>query len=331
MAPLVSVLIPCFNAEPFVTDAVCSALSQSHQPLEVICVDDGSTDATVEVLRRFGDRIKLIEGKHRGACAARNQALSASRGEYIQFLDADDMLLPDKIARQLPPLLEGTADMVISSGHLLSEQGQLLPPQYALPDPAGVDPLVYTVAYANRGLTTEGVLHRRSLLEAIRGFQEHLTRYQDCDLHIRLGAHGARIHKVTGLLYKHRDHSGPRITSFRDKWDDFLQVILDLVETLESGEAYTMNETRRSALAAKIYTEARQVYRKSRGSSSRQAAVAAFARARALSADCMFSQPLWYRSAARALGPAYTEMLYKAALRIRQAGSRVSRRLQPKV
>jgi glycosyltransferase involved in cell wall biosynthesis len=103
--PLVSILIPVFNAEEWIADTVRSALAQTWPHKEVIVVDDGSTDCTLSVLQRFKlDHVRVVTQQKGGAAAARNTAFSLSRGEYIQWLDADDLLAPDKIALQLGAL-----------------------------------------------------------------------------------------------------------------------------------------------------------------------------------------------------------------------------------
>src|ERR1700722_9877011 len=98
---LVSIIIPCYNAERWVQEAVESCLNQSYPNIEIIVVDDGSTDRSLEILRRYGPRIKLKSGPNRGGNVARNQGFALSSGRYIQYLDADDYLEPDKIARQV--------------------------------------------------------------------------------------------------------------------------------------------------------------------------------------------------------------------------------------
>jgi glycosyltransferase involved in cell wall biosynthesis len=105
MDPLVSILIPAFNAEEWIADTLRSAVSQSWQRKEIIVVDDGSTDRTLDIARRFASEgVSIISHTNQGAAAARNKALSVSRGDYIQWLDADDLLAPDKIARQIDAL-----------------------------------------------------------------------------------------------------------------------------------------------------------------------------------------------------------------------------------
>ena len=102
MHPLVSILIPAYNAQPWIADAIRSALDQTWPHTEIIVVNDGSTDRTLAVAQRFVSRgVTLVSQPNQGAAAARNLALSLSRGDYIQWLDADDLLERDKIARQM--------------------------------------------------------------------------------------------------------------------------------------------------------------------------------------------------------------------------------------
>jgi GT2 family glycosyltransferase len=117
MKPLVSILIPAFNVERWIGATLSSALGQTWRPIEVIVVDDGSRDGTAAAALAFEDRgVRVIRQPHGGAAAARNQAFRASRGEYIQYLDADDLLAPDKIERQLAvALAQGGARTLLSS------------------------------------------------------------------------------------------------------------------------------------------------------------------------------------------------------------------------
>jgi glycosyltransferase involved in cell wall biosynthesis len=105
MNRLVSILIPAFNAEAFVASAITSAVTQSWPRKEVIVVDDGSTDQTLSIARRFAsNNVLILTQPNQGASSARNKAFSACQGEYIQWLDADDMLAPDKIEKQMSAL-----------------------------------------------------------------------------------------------------------------------------------------------------------------------------------------------------------------------------------
>src|SRR5262252_8996544 len=97
--PLVSILIPSFNAERWIRQTLESAVNQDYSHKEVILVDDGSTDRTLEIARTFESRVvRVIAQSNSGAPAARNRALAHAQGEYIQWLDADDLLAPSKIS-----------------------------------------------------------------------------------------------------------------------------------------------------------------------------------------------------------------------------------------
>jgi len=103
--PLVSVLIPCFNAERFIGETIESVLRQTWSKIEIIVVNDGSTDNSVSEVRRFSNsRLRLADLPHTGAAASRNEAFRLSKGEFIQYLDADDLISPCKIERQMQRL-----------------------------------------------------------------------------------------------------------------------------------------------------------------------------------------------------------------------------------
>jgi len=105
LKPLVSILIPAYNAEQWAAETLTSALAQTWRPLEIIVVNDGSTDGTMNVLRCFeAAGVRVICQRNQGAAAARNRAFAESRGDYVQWLDADDLLAPEKIARQMAVL-----------------------------------------------------------------------------------------------------------------------------------------------------------------------------------------------------------------------------------
>jgi glycosyltransferase involved in cell wall biosynthesis len=102
MKPLVSILIPAFNCQGWIGDSITSALGQTWPRKEIIVVDDGSTDRTLSIARRFASRHLCVASQvNQGAAAARNKAFSMCQGDYIQWLDADDLLSPDKVARQM--------------------------------------------------------------------------------------------------------------------------------------------------------------------------------------------------------------------------------------
>lgn len=116
MEPLVSILIPAYNAECWIASAIRSAIAQTWPRKEIIVVDDGSRDGTAEVARRFASEgVAIVSTENQGAAAARNHALRLCRGDYIQWLDADDLLAPDKVERQLAALRGGESKRTLLS------------------------------------------------------------------------------------------------------------------------------------------------------------------------------------------------------------------------
>jgi len=115
MPPLVSILIPCYNAEKWLIQTLESALNQTWSHSEIILVDDGSTDKSLEIARSFhSPKLKVISQSNQGASAARNLALCQAQGDFIQYLDADDLLAPDKLEHQVELLQAGNQNCTAS-------------------------------------------------------------------------------------------------------------------------------------------------------------------------------------------------------------------------
>lgn len=176
-----SVVVPAYNAATHVEAAVASALAQTYPHLEVIAVDDGSSDGTAEKLRAFTDpRVRVIEQPNRGACVARNRGLEASTGAFVQYLDADDLLSPDKIERQMtllavsPPGCVAVCGTVYFDDGTDPDDGQFSPGNPALhsddpvqwlldlwtPGPDGYGPGQWGMVQPNAWLTPRSVIEQ---------------------------------------------------------------------------------------------------------------------------------------------------------------------------
>jgi glycosyltransferase involved in cell wall biosynthesis/CheY-like chemotaxis protein len=186
--PAVAAIIPCFNAGRFAADAIHSALAQTYPRLEVVVVDDGSTDGLTDALQGFRDRIKLVIQPHQGLAAARNRGIRETKADLIALLDADDRWLPDKIRRQVAALesrpeccLVYTARQLIDRTGASVQEGTTWYPRP--PQPVQGECLVELVR-ANR-LMSSSVLLRRAALGAV-WFDERLAACEDWDLWLRL-------------------------------------------------------------------------------------------------------------------------------------------------
>src|SRR5262245_216407 len=114
--PLISILMPAYNAQKWIADALESAVNQTWARKEVIVVDDGSSDRTLAIARRYASKsVSIVAQENQGAAAARNKALSVSQGDYIQWLDADDLLAPDKLANQMRAVDQGVSKRTLLS------------------------------------------------------------------------------------------------------------------------------------------------------------------------------------------------------------------------
>lgn len=146
MKPLVSILTPCYNAEKWLSQTIESALAQTWENIEIILVDDGSTDNTLAVAKSFeSSKVKVISQENQGQSAAENRAYQEAQGDFIEYLDADDLLAPDKIERQVK-LLETPDSEFVAAGEwarfYTSHEEALFIPQPLWADFSPIDWLV---------------------------------------------------------------------------------------------------------------------------------------------------------------------------------------------
>lgn len=225
--PLVSIVIPCYNSAPFVRAAIDSALDQTHAHMEIIVVDDGSTDDTSYVLSSYGNRIRAVTQPNRGPSAARNVGLRMARGEFVQFLDADDVLLPEKIEVCLNAMPSGLGIPFVLKEFV------------AVPGAPSAHPTTYVrlsvdshgdwnpqspVGVLTTRIGTPAPLHRTSLIQQVGGWNENLRNREDVELHFRLALAGARFHQVDRVLVRCREHQG--VDRLRTAPDAAAQAIL---------------------------------------------------------------------------------------------------------
>lgn len=184
MQRLISILIPCFNAERFIEQAIDSALSQAWAEKEIIVVDDGSTDSSLEIIKRFNGRIRWETHPNRGGNAARNRLLELARGEWLQYLDADDYLLPGKIKKQMEFAREHPHCDVICSPTIEEKVVNGCPIRLAMTFPSPHDPWIMLAHW--RLPQTGGSLWRRSALENVGGWRVGQPCCQEHELYFRL-------------------------------------------------------------------------------------------------------------------------------------------------
>jgi glycosyltransferase involved in cell wall biosynthesis len=183
--PLVSVVIPCFNQAHFLGDAIASALAQTYAPVEVIVVDDGSTDDTAAVAARFPG-VRYVHRENGGLSAARNTGFRESRGAYLAFLDADDVLLPRAVETALQ-CLEPSPECAFVSGRFRYVDADGALTVVDVPPNVPADPYLAFLRGNHIGMHAT-VVYRRAPLEAAHGFDVSLAACEDYDLFLRLAA-----------------------------------------------------------------------------------------------------------------------------------------------
>ena len=183
MAPLVSVIIPTYNRADLVRQAVASVKAQTYRDFEIVVVDDGGTDGTYEVLSA-GPELRVLRHPHRrGVAAARNLGVAAARGEWLAFLDSDDLWLPDKLARQIL-LLEGQPELLIcQTDETWVRRGVRVNKPAAHRKVAGQ---IFLPSLARCMISPSAVMLHRRLLQDHGAFDETLPAAEDYDLWLRL-------------------------------------------------------------------------------------------------------------------------------------------------
>ena len=197
-APLVSVLVTAYNAEPWLAETLASVEAQTYADVEVVVVDDGSTDGTLAVARSFeGPRVKVVAQTNAGACAARNRAFAEAQGDLVQYLDADDLLAPDKIARQVARLRDEPPATVASGPWVRFREtpGDMGPggePGWSDYEPAAAW-LVQSWSPGGGMMANFGWLTPRPLVEAAGPWDEGLRKNQDGEFFARVLARARKV------------------------------------------------------------------------------------------------------------------------------------------
>lgn len=238
--PLVSVVTPCFNAAPFVGETIEAVLAQSYPRIELIVVDDASTDGSWEVIRSFGDRIRAVRlEENRHVCHARNQGVARSRGEYLMFLDADDLIEPDTIEALVAAARESPGSIAICDWRRLApvDGGWApAPADVALPA-AGADPL--RAWLEGHWVPTCSILWPRPVYERTGGWDESLTYADDTDIMLRTLVAGTGFAHARGGRSYYRSHRPSHVSHSQnygteDKHRSQLRVLGRIVEALEA-------------------------------------------------------------------------------------------------
>jgi glycosyltransferase involved in cell wall biosynthesis len=259
LSSLVSVVIPVYNGERYVRECMDNVFRQTHRPLEVIVVDDGSTDGTGEILNRYPLPIRVVRTEHRNLPSARNRGIESASGEFIAFLDVDDLWLAEKIEKQVvvfqrrPEIGLACTDVekFPASGRRRSKErlqlGRKLNRSEAFP-----------LLIRRNFITPSSVMIRRSVSASFGAFDESLNSCEDWEYWLRLAARGVRMAFLDEPLVLYRAHEA-NMSRFTDRMHEGrLAAVQKTFRSSGLPERYRPHE--RECLARIYYESANAFY-----------------------------------------------------------------------
>ena len=242
-------------------DAIRSALAQTYPETEIIVIDDGSTDGSRGVIESFADRVRWVVEPHRGGGAARNRGLELARGEFVQFLDADDVLDAECVARKVAMQQEQPHVCILCDWRRIDLSGQV-----AREEP-GVDGDSVEAALTER-IQTASPLHRASDLMRVAGFDASLSCCQETDLHLRLACQGVRFQRLPETLLTVRKQPGSVSSDYTKLLLQHEVIFIRAAEILRSRDELT--PARRFAFARQLAADGRLLFRRSMPAAARR-------------------------------------------------------------
>jgi glycosyltransferase involved in cell wall biosynthesis len=220
---LFSVVIPTYNRAHLLPQALESVFAQEEKDFEILVVDDGSTDDTEAVLARYEGRVRVLRQKNSGPAAARNLGIENARGDYVAFLDSDDVWFPWTLSNHRSVIERHGSPTIIEGNHIefSTEDG---PPLLAKAPPVERAARDY-LASPRGGLWPSGVVIRTEALRSVGGFPTHAFNAEDSDLWLRLGTRPGFIHVSAPPAFAYRRHAESAVGSIRNTCDGTIWMI----------------------------------------------------------------------------------------------------------
>ncbi|MFC1575198.1 glycosyltransferase [Gemmatimonadota bacterium] len=241
--PLVSIVIPAYNAAAFLRETLDSVFQQTYDSIEVVLVDDGSTDSTAEVVREYGSgAVRYLSQENQGVSVARNRGLKEVRGEYVCFLDADDWLFPENIRLKVD-LLERNPDLALASSWVSVTDPELKPTGLVLKGGEGrilgdlLDYIPPAIPCPSNALI------RTEIVREVGGFDERLSTAADFDLWLRLAARH-EIGRVDEVLVKYRRHGSAMFNDIEAQVRDMEWILEKHSEELSAHDGWRVLQWR---------------------------------------------------------------------------------------
>ncbi len=257
MSKLVSIIIPCYNAERWIAEAIESCLKQTYPFVEVVVIDDGSTDRSLEVIQRYANRVIWETGSNRGGNHARNRGFALSRGEYIQYLDADDYILPEKVERQVDFLEETGVDAVYGDWR---HQRHLPNGKVILEDVkvSGEQEDILAALLSDWWVSPACLLFKRQAVQQSGGWDKNLKAVQDKDFFISVVISGAKIGYQPGCHSIYRRYGNVTVSTSSKTRRLESQLLINRKIENSLNQSGRLSERYQKALAQSYFLIARE-------------------------------------------------------------------------
>lgn len=299
--PLVSVIIPCYNSEEYISDCIESVLNQDYPLIEIIVVDDGSTDNSINEVLKFNN-ITLIRQENSGACVARNKGIEQSNGKYIKFLDSDDILNANVINVQVRLAEKLNNNVIVYGNYHILKNGKKKIKNTLLE--SGDQTAVMIMS----SILTTTPMHRKTNLLDVGGFDVRLKNGQEWNLHIRLSDKGYLFYHHNHSIFQYRIHdSEHRVTIKRKLSTDEIEYNAFKLKVTREALEGDINSDINSAFALSYWWIGRAFYRNGNISKSKYY----LNYAKELSKDYKRFWPAYYKTVNRLLGFEKSELIFK--------------------
>ncbi len=298
----VSVIIPCYNKKEYIGAAIESALSLSYGNVEVIVIDDGSTDQSLSVIREYDDEVIWHRQKNRGAPVARNRGISIATGEYVKFLDADDLLVKGVLEKQVEQTRKccGKDEIVFGDFATINGAGEII-------DLITYDSVEYGNNVSLRNILKENIwtsspLHKLKHLQKVNKFNSKITKKQEYYLHLKMAINGIKFKYKNCLTFYSRRRIEGRITSIDHLKHDPMYAYRDIKRVVNRIESPLPSPVRKS-FGRDLWKKGRRLLRLGH----EEEALTYFDEAKTISSKNPVVGSLAYRLAVSVFGPTIAE------------------------
>lgn len=221
--PQVSIIIPVFNYAHFLKRTLDSIFDQTYRDYEVIVVDDGSEDDPFAIIKPYGNRVQYLRQENKGVCAARNAGLQIAKGEYVLFLDADDFIVPDKLYAQVALMKASPTYGIVHSGWWLADSDGTV---YDCVTPWDYAPLLDIETWLFwKPVLPASMLLRKSIIDAVGGFDPAFTQAEDVDLIFRMMMTGCEAIWLKRPTAYYRQHPDNTVKNIKGQVENMVRVL----------------------------------------------------------------------------------------------------------